>query len=67
MRRTGNPRPDSSPRFVPGGRFIYAAATAVAPIWGRADEVLWAEGEPLLLTGPPGVDDAHVNLPRPAH
>ncbi|MCW0215220.1 MAG: AAA family ATPase [Pseudonocardia sp.] len=42
-------------RIVTGGSFIYDAPQTVPSIWGRGDEVLWAEGEPLMITGPTGV------------
>lgn len=38
-----------------GGMYIHSALTAVPALWGDDDEVLWAEGEPLIITGPTGV------------
>src|SRR5205823_4272696 len=29
--------------------------TAVAPVWGEGDRVLWAAGEPMMIVGPDGV------------
>jgi replicative DNA helicase len=39
----------------PGGAFLFDGPDEVEPIWGRGDEVLWAEGEALIIAGPPGV------------
>lgn len=41
--------------FKAGKQFIFDAPEHVPPVWGAGDDVLWAEGEPLLLCGPPGV------------
>lgn len=46
---------DARRRLIPGGDFIHLAPAEVPALWGRGDEVLWAEGEPLLITGPTGV------------
>jgi len=43
-----------SDRLKPGSWLLDSPATPPA-IWGRDHEVLWAAGEPCLLTGPPGV------------
>lgn len=46
---------DGWPReLIDGDAFIHDAPTTVPAIWGHNDDVLWAEGEPLLLTGPTG-------------
>lgn len=37
------------------GSWILDAPTNPPAIWGHDSEVLWAAGEPLLITGPPGV------------
>lgn len=41
-------------RWTDGATFILDAPDHVPAIWGRADEVLMAEDEPLLLAAPPG-------------
>jgi len=41
--------------FTPGAAFILNAPDHVPAVWGSHDEVLWAEGEPLVVCGPPGV------------
>jgi hypothetical protein len=51
--------PDAEParpkQLVDGGTYIHDAATHVPALWGEDDDVLWAEGEPTILTGPTGV------------
>lgn len=42
-------------RFVPGGSFILDRPDTVPAIWGEGDQILWAEGEALIIAGPPGV------------
>jgi replicative DNA helicase len=46
---------DRNGRLVPGGSFILDAPPGVPARWGRGDDVLWAQGESLIITGPPGV------------
>jgi replicative DNA helicase len=47
-------------RFVPGGAFILDRPDTVPAIWGEGDNVLWAEGEALIIAGPPGVGKTTV-------
>lgn len=47
-------------RLVGGGSFIHDISDVVPALWGRDDQVLWAEGEPLMLTGPTGVGKTTV-------
>lgn len=47
--------PPLSARYIPGGSFLFDEPAGTPAVWGTGDEVLWAEGEPLLLAGPPGV------------
>lgn len=42
-------------RLILGGAFILDAPDHVPSVWGRGDQVLWAEGEALILAGSPGV------------
>ena len=42
-------------RWIAGGDWLDAATTNVPAVWGDGDSVLWAQGEPLLIAGPPGV------------
>lgn len=42
-------------RLRPGGAFLFDVPDEVVPIWGFGDEVLWADGEPTVIVGPPGV------------
>ena len=37
------------------GAIILDAPERIPAIWGRDHDVLWSEGEPLILAGPPGV------------
>lgn len=47
-------------RFVPGGSFILDRPDTVPAVWGEDDNVLWAEGEALIIAGPPGVGKTTV-------
>jgi replicative DNA helicase len=49
-----------SSRMVPGDVFILGAPDHVPAVWGRGDEVLWAEGESLIIAGLPGVGKTTV-------
>lgn len=42
-------------RFTPGASFILDAPERPECVWGDGDDVLWAQGESLLITGTPGV------------
>lgn len=52
-----NERPPQTdrPQIVRGGDFVHDAPDHVPAVWGSGDDVLWAEGEPVILTGPTGV------------
>lgn len=41
--------------LVPGGVFIWDGDADIAVRWGRDTEVLWAQGESVMICGPPGV------------
>ncbi|MCW1823160.1 AAA family ATPase [Mycobacterium senegalense] len=45
----------SGDRFVDGGSFIHSIPDATPAVWGSGEEVLWAEGEGLIVAGPQGV------------
>lgn len=49
-----SPHVDYASRFVKGGSFVLDAPEGIPAVWGDDDQVLWAEGEGLLLVGPPG-------------
>ena len=49
------PAPEPPSRLRDGASFILDAPTTVPAIWGWDDEVIWAEGESLMIVGPPGV------------
>lgn len=42
-------------RLIGGGAFLHDQPTEPPAIWGSGTEVLWAQGESLLLVGPTGV------------
>ncbi|MDP9358988.1 MAG: AAA family ATPase [Chloroflexota bacterium] len=42
-------------RLRDGGSFVLDAPERVPAVWGVGDDVLWAQGEALMLVGPPGV------------
>ena len=54
---TSNPYAD---RFALGGSFILDRPETVPALWGHGDQVLWAEGEALLIAGPSGVGKTTV-------
>jgi hypothetical protein len=39
---------------VSGGTFVFGEAIDPAPLWGEGDQVLWAEGEGLMVYGQQG-------------
>jgi replicative DNA helicase len=42
-------------RLAAGGAWILDVPELIPAVWGRADQILWAQGEPLLVVGPSGV------------
>jgi len=48
--------PDDTPEMlVDGATFLLDLPEGVPAVWGAGTDVLWAEGEALLIAGPPGV------------
>lgn len=45
----------NSARCVDGATFVLDAPTTPPAVWGQDDQILWAEGEELMLAGPDGV------------
>ncbi|TSE15239.1 AAA family ATPase [Arthrobacter sp. KBS0703] len=41
--------------FVDGGSFVFDIPDITPSVWGAGSEVLWAEGEALMIVGPSGV------------
>lgn len=41
-------------RLIDGGSFIFDVPETPPIIWGTTDEAVWADGEALMVTGPPG-------------
>lgn len=54
-----NPEPPAEPHpfshGIDGEQFIFRVQAEEPAIWGRDHMVLWAPGEALMVTGPPGV------------
>lgn len=46
---------DNRSRTSSGGTFTLDVPDSIPAVWGKDDRVLWAQGEGLLLVGPPGV------------
>lgn len=42
-------------KWSPGGTWIFDAPEHVPAVWGDNEQVLWSNGEPLIIAGPPGV------------
>jgi hypothetical protein len=41
--------------MVDGGAFLFDQQAVTVPLWGDGDDILWAEGESLMIAGPPGL------------
>lgn len=52
---TPTPTEDSTSLFKPGGSFFLDVPQTPAAVWGEGGDVLWAEGEALLIAAPQGV------------
>jgi hypothetical protein len=48
--------------FTDGAAFILDTPDTIPAIWGIGDEVLWAEGESLMLAGPLGLGKTSLSL-----
>lgn len=46
---------DENLNFTPGGNFILDIPDTIPALWGDGDDVLWAEGESLMIAGPMGL------------
>lgn len=42
-------------RLAPGDEWALDAPAQIPAVWGEGDDVLWSEGEPLMIAAPPGV------------
>lgn len=47
-------------RFLDGGAFILDVPDVAPAVWGNGKEVIWAQGEALMLCGPSGVGKTTV-------
>ena len=52
---TTDPFSHALTRAVTGAPWVNDIPAHVPALWGDGDDVLWSEGEPLLITGPTGV------------
>lgn len=58
---TGQPLPEAvteeqiADQFIDGGSFILDIPATIPALWGADDDVLWAEGESLMIAGPMGL------------
>lgn len=52
---TNRPAASAAERFIDGASFVLDAPDGIPAVWGRGTEVLWAEGEALMICGPSGV------------
>jgi len=43
------------PQMVDGATFVLNAPEQPPAVWGFGDDIIWAEGESLMIVGPPGV------------
>lgn len=64
---TNNTSTDNTPapsltKIVAGGDWILDAPEGIPAIWGHDEDVLWAEGESLLIAAPPGVGKTTIAL-----
>jgi hypothetical protein len=48
------PKPDLSTYLRPGS-FLLDVPERPDPVWGKGDQILWAQGEALMIAGPPGL------------
>ena len=46
---------DTSAYLVPGAEWLLELPEAPPAIWGKAEQVLWAQGEALMIAGGPGL------------
>ncbi|MGV0747211.1 AAA family ATPase [Mycolicibacter minnesotensis] len=50
----------SGDRYVDGGSFIHDIPDVTPAVWGHGADVLWAEGEDLIVAGPQGVGKSTI-------
>ncbi|WP_239404498.1 DnaB-like helicase N-terminal domain-containing protein [Frankia sp. Cj3] len=54
------PTKQDDPQIVNGEQFLYSDDPEPLPIWGTPETPLWADGESLMLVGPPGTGKSTV-------
>lgn len=55
-------QPEIPPRYVPGGSFVLDAPDTPPAVWGSGGDVLWAEGEALMIAAPQGCGKTTVGF-----
>lgn len=53
--RTATPTTAAGYKFTGGGDFILNQPSTIPAVWGDGDEVLWAEGESMMIAGGQGL------------
>ena len=48
--------------LVGGGSFVLDIPDVIPALWGHGEDVLWAEGESLMIAGPPGLGKTTLAL-----
>lgn len=55
------PDPEPAPtRYIDGWSFITSAGAPVEPLWGTDDQILWAQGESLIIVGGQGAGKSTI-------
>jgi replicative DNA helicase len=47
--------PPVADRWADGAAFVLDTPSAPPALWGRDEDVLWAQGEPMMIAAPPGL------------
>ncbi len=53
---------NSAEDVIDGLAFMLSASDTIPAIWGDGNKVLWADGEALLVAGPPGVGKTTITM-----
>ena len=52
--------PLEHPRIATGGSFVYDVPDTPPALWGTGEQILWAQGEGLLIAGPTGTGKSTI-------